>query len=56
MGAGDLIVIDSQKNEVLRITNVPFLWFFRHDVDHILEVLATTGADDIAAAEEDEFG
>ncbi len=56
MGAGDLIVIDSQKNEVLRIANVPFLWFFRHDVDHILEVLATTGVDDIAAAEEDEFG
>ncbi len=56
LGAGDLIVIDSNKNEVLRIPNVPFLWFFRHDVDHILEVLATTDAEDIAAAEEEEFG
>ncbi|MFQ5422652.1 MAG: hypothetical protein ACE5F9_01590 [Phycisphaerae bacterium] len=56
LGAGDLIVIDSNKNEVLRIPNVPFLWFFRHDVDHILEVLATTEAEDIAAAEEEEFG
>lgn len=55
IGAGDLIVIDSQKNEVLRIPNVPFLWFFRHDVDHILEVLATTEIEDIAAAEEEDF-
>lgn len=56
IGAGDLIVIDSQKNEVLRIPNVPFLWFFRHDVDHILEVLATTEIEDIAAAEEEDIG
>lgn len=56
VGAGDLIVIDTNKNVVLRITNVPFLWFFRHDVDHILEVLATVEMEDIAAAEEEEFG
>lgn len=42
IGAGDVIVIDSNKNVVMRIPNVPFLWFFRHDVDHVLEVLATT--------------
>lgn len=42
IGAGDVKVIDSNSTEVMRIPNVPFLWFFRHDVDHILEVLATT--------------
>ncbi len=56
LGAGDVIVLDSQKNIVMRIPNVPFLWFFRHDVDHILEVLATTEVEDIAAVmEEDDF-
>lgn len=56
LGAGDVIVLDSQKNIVMRIPNVPFLWFFRHDVDHILEVLATTEVEDIAAAmEEDDY-
>jgi hypothetical protein len=39
----------------MRIANVPFLWFFRHDVDHILEVLAVTDADEAAAIEEDEL-
>lgn len=52
LGAGDLIVIDANKNIVMRIPNVPFLWFFRHDVDHILEVLATTDVDESAAIEE----
>ena len=52
IGAGDVIVIDSNKNVVMRIPNVPFLWFFRHDVDHVLEVLATTGdAESVAAIE-----
>ncbi len=50
IGAGDLIVQDTNGNVVLRIPNVPFLWFFRHDVDHILEVLATTDVEDVAAA------
>jgi hypothetical protein len=50
LGAGDLIVIDANKNIVMRIPNIPFLWFFRQDVDHILEVLATTDVDDEAAA------
>lgn len=54
IGAGDVIVIDSNKNVVMRIPNVPFLWFFRHDVDHVLEVLATTGdAESVAAVEAD---
>ena len=54
IGAGDVIVIDSNKNVVMRIPNVPFLWFFRHDVDHVLEVLATTGeAESVAAIEAD---
>lgn len=53
LGAGDVIVLDTQKNIVMRIPNVPFLWFFREDVDHILEVLATTEAEDIAAAMEE---
>jgi len=56
IGAGDLIVLDSNKNIVMRISNVPFLWFFRHDVDHILEVLAVTDIDEAAAIEEDELG
>lgn len=56
IGAGDLIVLDSNKNIVMRISNVPFLWFFRHDVDHILEVLAVTDVDEAAAVEEDELG
>ena len=56
IGAGDLIVMDSNKNIVMRISNVPFLWFFRHDVDHILEVLAVTDVDEAAAIEEDELG
>ena len=55
LGAGDLIVLDSNKNIVMRIANIPFLWFFRHDVDHILEVLATTDVDEIAAVEEEEI-
>ena len=55
LGAGDLIVLDSNKNVVMRIANVPFLWFFRHDVDHILEVLATTEVEEAAAIEEDEL-
>jgi len=55
IGAGDLIVLDSNKNIVMRIANVPFLWFFRHDVDHILEVLAVTDAEEAAAIEEDEL-
>jgi hypothetical protein len=50
LGAGDLVVIDANKNVLMRIPNVPFLWFFRHDVDHILEVLATTEVDQTAAA------
>jgi len=54
VGAGDVIVIDANKNVVMRIPNVPFLWFFRHDVDHVLEVLATTGdAESVAAIEAD---
>ncbi len=57
LGAGDLIVLDSNRNIEMRIPNIPFLWFFRQDVDHILEVLATTEVEDIAAAiEEDEAG
>lgn len=58
LGAGDVIVIDTNKNIVMRIPNVPFLWFFRHDVDHVLEVLATTEVDDAAqvAAAEAEAG
>lgn len=54
LGAGDVIVLDTQKNIVMRIPNVPFLWFFKHDVDHVLEVLATTDIDDIAAAMDEE--
>ncbi len=54
LGAGDVIVLDTNSNIVMRIPNVPFLWFFRHDVDHILEVLATTEVADIAAAIEEE--
>lgn len=54
LGAGDVIVLDTQKNIVMRIPNVPFLWFFKEDVDQILEVLATTEIDDIAAAMEEE--
>lgn len=50
IGAGDVIVIDTNKNVVMRIPNVPFLWFFRHDVDHVLEVLATTEVEEAAAA------
>ncbi|HWL94964.1 MAG TPA: hypothetical protein VNT79_15700 [Phycisphaerae bacterium] len=50
LGAGDVIVLDTNSNVVLRISNVPFLWFFRHDVDHVLEVLATTEVDDVEAA------
>ena len=56
VGAGDVIVIDTNKNVVMRIPNVPFLWFFRHDVDHVLEVLATTAvaeAATVAAVEAD---
>jgi|GEM_PF-2146894 len=56
LGAGDVIVLDTQKNIIMRIPNVPFLWFFRHDVDHVLEVIATTDVHEIAAAlEEEEF-
>jgi len=51
IGAGDVIVIDTNKNVVMRIPNVPFLWFFRHDVDHVLEVLATTEVGESAAVE-----
>lgn len=56
LGAGDVIVIDSNSNIVMRIPNVPFLWFFRHDVDHILEVLATTevAAEEAAIIEDDD--
>lgn len=52
IGAGDVIVIDSNKTVVMRIPNVPFLWFFRHDVDHVLEVLATTEVNKAAAMAE----
>lgn len=55
LGAGDLIVLDANKNIVMRIPNIPFLWFFRQDVDHVLEVLATTELDDAAAIEEDDL-
>ncbi len=55
IGAGDLIVLDSNKNIVMRIGNIPFLWFFRHDIDHILEVLATTEIEENAAIEEDDL-
>jgi len=56
LGAGDVIVLDTQKNIIMRIPNVPFLWFFRHDVDHVLEVIATTDVHEIAAViEEEEF-
>lgn len=55
IGAGDVIVLDSNMNIVMRISNVPFLWFFRHDIDHILEVLATTEIDENAAIEEDDL-
>ncbi len=50
-GAGDVLVIDAQRNELLRIPNVPFLWFFRRDIERVLEVLATTHLDDQIAAE-----
>ncbi len=50
LGAGDVIVLDTNSNVVMRIPNVPFLWFFRQDVDHILEVLATTEVADIEVA------
>jgi len=55
IGAGDLIVLDSNKIVVMRIGNIPFLWFFRHDIDHILEVLATTEIEENAAIEEDDL-
>jgi hypothetical protein len=55
IGAGDVIVLDSNMNIVMRISNVPFLWFFRHDIDHILEVLATTEIEENAAIEEDDL-
>ena len=50
IGAGDVIVIDSNRNVVMRIPNVPFLGFFKHDVDHVLEVLATTQVEEANAA------
>lgn len=50
LGAGDVVVQDSNGNIVYRIANVPFLYFFRHDVDRILEVLATTEVAEVDAA------
>lgn len=55
LGAGDLVVLDSNKNIVMRIPNVPFLLFFRRDVDHILEVLATTEVEEAAVIEEEDL-
>ncbi len=41
-GAGHLVIIDQDRREILRIMNVPFLWFFRDEVSRILDVMATT--------------
>lgn len=41
-GAGHIVIIDQDRKEVLRIPHIPFLWFFRHEVDTVLEVMATT--------------
>jgi hypothetical protein len=41
-GAGHVVIIDHERREVLRIPNVPCLWFFREEVENILDVMATT--------------
>lgn len=41
-GAGHLVVIDNMGKEVMRIPNIPFLWFFRDEVNRILDIMATT--------------
>ncbi len=41
-GAGHLVIIDQDRREVLRIPNIPFLWFFRDEVNRILDIMATT--------------
>jgi hypothetical protein len=48
-GAGHLLIVDQSRREVLRIPNVPFLWFFREEVNSVLEVMATTHVDAAAA-------
>lgn len=44
-GAGHMVIIDQDRKEVLRIPNIPFLWFFRRDVERVLEIMATTEVD-----------
>ncbi len=44
-GAGHLVIIDQDRREVLRIPNIPFLWFFRDEVNRILDIMATTEVD-----------
>lgn len=41
-GAGHLVVIDQDRKEVMRIANIPCLWFFRQEINGILDVMATT--------------
>lgn len=41
-GAGHLVVIDQDRKEVMRIRNIPFLWFFRERINNVLDVMATT--------------
>ncbi|MGE0481001.1 MAG: hypothetical protein AB7Q17_11070 [Phycisphaerae bacterium] len=41
-GAGHLVVIDQDRKEVMRIPNIPCLWFFRAEINGILDVMATT--------------
>lgn len=41
-GAGHLVIIDQDRREVLRIPNIPCLWFFRDEVNRILDIMATT--------------
>lgn len=41
-GAGHLVVTDSHGREIMRIANIPFLWFYRDEVNRILDIMATT--------------
>ncbi|MBK8916053.1 MAG: hypothetical protein IPM64_15900 [Phycisphaerales bacterium] len=41
-GSGHLVVTDGHGREVMRIANIPFLWFYRDEVKRILDIMATT--------------
>lgn len=41
-GAGHLIVVDNTGKVIMRIPNIPFLWFYRDEVNRILDIMATT--------------